>query len=154
MNTVVWRIVQQRFANAAFTGEGARRFGGRWNSIGQRVIYCAQSQSLAALEMLVHTDSEWLLQNYLVVQVTIPTKLIQRLPKSALPKDWREYPAPPSTHAIGDKWVMHGATVVLEVPSVVIPSESNFLINPLHREFRKLRIGKAIPFQFDLRLSP
>jgi RES domain-containing protein len=153
MNLVVWRIVQRRFAKFAFSGEGARRFGGRWNSPGHRAIYTAQSQSLAALEMLVHLASELLLQNYLAIPVTIPDRLIQRLPSSALPKNWRTYPAPPSTRAIGDAWLIAATSPVLQLPSVVIPSESNFLLNPAHPHFPKLRIGKSIRFQFDPRLS-
>jgi RES domain-containing protein len=153
MNIVVWRIVQRRFAKFAFSGEGARRFGGRWNSPGHRVIYTAESQSLAALEMLVHLDSELLLQNYFAIPVTISARLIQHFPTSALPKNWRTYPAPPSTRALGDAWLLEDASPVLQVPSAVIASESNFLLNPAHPLFRKLRIGKPTHFHFDPRLS-
>lgn len=150
--TVVWRIVQRKFIKTAFTGEGARLFGGRWNSPGRAVIYTAQSQALAALELLVHLDSEKLLRHYLAIPVTVPPHLIERLLPSSLPKNWRAYPAPVSTRAIGDAWLARAASPVLQVPSVVIPSESNFLLNPAHPRFSKLRIGNAIPFHFDPRL--
>jgi RES domain-containing protein len=153
MKTVVWRIVQRKFFKAAFTGEGARLFGGRWNSSGRAVIYTAQSQALAALELLVHLDSEKLLRHYFAIPVTIPPHLIERLSSSTLPKNWRAYPAPRSTRAIGDAWLTRATSPVLQVPSVVIPSESNFLLNPVHPQFSKLRIGSPAPFLFDPRLT-
>lgn len=153
MSLVAWRIVQHKFVKAAFSGDGARRFGGRWNSPGRAVVYTAQSQSLAALEILVHVDSEELLQLYVAIPVTIPEHLFTQVRLSALPKNWRAYPAPRSTRAIGDAWLAQASSPVLQIPSVVIPFESNFLLNPAHREFSKLRIGKPVPFHFDPRLS-
>lgn len=153
MKTVVWRIVQRKLIKMAFTGEGARLYGGRWNSPGHPVIYTAQSQALAALEILVHLDSEKLLRDYVAFPVTIPAHCIEGLSQSSLPKDWRVYPAPRSTRAIGDAWLDRAATPALQVPSVVIPSESNFLLNPAHSQFYKLRIGKPQRFQFDPRLN-
>jgi RES domain-containing protein len=153
MNSVVWRIVHRRFAKIAFAGEGARLFGGRWNSPGRPVIYAAQSQALAALEILVHLDSEKLLRHYLAIPVTVPPHVIERFSLSSLPKNWRAYPAPRSTRAIGDAWLARAASLVLQVPSVVIPSEFNFLLNPAHPRFPKLRLGKSVPFLFDPRLT-
>lgn len=153
MNIVAWRIVHRRFAKIAFTGEGARHFGGRWNSPGRHVVYTAQSQSLAALEILVHLDSEKLLRHYLAIPVTIPPHLIERLSLSSLPENWRAYPAPRSVRAIGDAWLGRSSSPVLQVPSVVIPSEFNFLLNPAHPRFPKLRLGKPVPFLFDPRLT-
>jgi len=152
MKVVAWRIVQRRFGKNAFTGEGARRFGGRWNSPGRSVVYAAGSQSLAALEMLVHLDSETLLQNYLAIPVTIPERLIREVHLSDLPKNWRAYPAPSTTCAIGDEWIARGDSPVLQVPSIVIPTEPNFLLNPAHKQFPKLRIGTPRSFRFDRRL--
>jgi RES domain-containing protein len=153
MSTVAWRIVIRRFAKSSFTGEGARLFGGRWNSPGRPVVYTAQSQALAALEILVHLDFEKLLSHYLAIPVTIPPHLIEFLSPSSLPKNWRAYPAPRSTHAIGDAWLARASSPALQVPSVVIPSESNFLLNPAHPQFPKLRLGKPVPFLFDPRLT-
>jgi RES domain-containing protein len=154
VSVVAWRIVQRKFVNAAFSGDGARRFGGRWNSRGRAVIYTAQSQALAALEILVHLDSEELLQNYFAIPVTIPERLVIRVRLSALPKNWRAYPASRATRSIGDAWLARADSPVLCVPSTIIPSESNFLLNPAHRHFPRLRIGKPDPFHFDPRLTP
>ena len=153
MSVVAWRIVQRGFIRSAFTGEGARRFGGRWNSPGRAVVYTAGSQALAALEMLVHLDAERLLRNYVAIPVTIPGRLIRRVRLSDLPRNWKAYPAPATTRSIGDEWLAEENSPVLRVPSVVIPSEHNFLLNPAHRLFPKLRIGKACTFRFDPRLA-
>lgn len=153
MKIVAWRIIHRSFAKIAFTGEGARRFAGRWNSPGRPVIYTAQSQALAALEILVHLDSEKLLRHYLAIPVTIPPHLIERLSPFSLPKNWRAYPASRGTQAIGDAWLARAPSPVLQVPSVVIPSESNFLLNPAHSHFYKLRLGKPVPFLLDSRLT-
>ena len=146
MSVVAWRIVQRRFVRSAFTGEGARRFGGRWNSPGRAVVYTAGSQALAALEMLVHLDAERLLRNYVAIPVTIPGRLIRRVRLSDLPRNWNACPAPPATRAIGNEWIARATSPVLQVPSTIVPSEPNFLLNPAHKHFRKLRIGKARSF--------
>jgi RES domain-containing protein len=148
---VAWRIVKQKLVRMAFSGEGARRYGGRWNSKGIAVVYTAESQSLAALEILVHAESPELLQDYVAIPVSIDPEFIARVDISALPKDWRAYPAAHAVRAMGDDWVARGASAVLRVPSVVIPSESNFLLNPAHRDFAKLKIGEPAAFEFDPR---
>lgn len=137
----------------AFTGEGARRFGGRWNSPGHAVVYSAQSQSLAALEILVHVDSENLLLKYVAIPVTIKKSLIRSVDASRLPRHWRAYPAPSATRLLGDQWVINRESAVLQVPSVVIPDESNYLLNPLHPDFGELIIGAPKAFKYDWRLT-
>jgi RES domain-containing protein len=149
----VWRIIKRKHAKTAFTGEGARLYGGRWNSPGVAVIYTAQSQSLAALEMLVHLDSSELLDQYVIFGVDVEGSLIRGVEASKLPRDWRADPSPPGLKAIGDEWVAAGSSAVLRVPSVLVAGESNFLINPRHSDFSKLRIGEPVPFRFDPRLK-
>jgi RES domain-containing protein len=151
LSVVAWRIVKQKHAKDAFSGEGARRYGGRWNSKGTAVVYTAQSQSLAALEIMVHAEFPELLEHYAVIPVAIEDGLIEKVDVATLPNDWRAYPASRAARAIGDDWVASGTSVALQVPSVVIPSESNFLLNPAHRDFAKLKIGEATAFEFDPR---
>jgi RES domain-containing protein len=153
VSVTAWRIVKQRQARTAFTGEGARLFGGRWNSPGSAVIYTAQSQSLAALEMLVHLESSDLLPNYILFEVGIDETLIVSIELSQLPKNWRSNPPPATVRAIGDAWVLDSTSAVLRVPSALVPDENNFLLNPRHGDFPQLRIGKAVPFRFDPRLT-
>ena len=151
MSVVAWRIVKQKHVKDAFSGEGARRYGGRWNSKGTAIVYTAQSQSLAALEIMVHTEFPELLEYYAAIPVTFEEVLIEKLDVSRLPKDWRAYPAARAVRALGDDWIASRNSVVLQVPSVVIPSENNFLLNPAHRDFAKLEIGEAKTFEFDPR---
>jgi RES domain-containing protein len=148
-----WRITKQKHARSAFDGEGARLFGGRWNSPGVSMIYTAQSQALAALEMLVHLDSPDLLKKYVLFEVSMDPSYVRDLDISSLPRNWKADPAPTKSQAIGDDWVTGGASAVLRVPSTLVPGESNHLLNPRHRDFAKLRIGAMIPFQFDPRLA-
>jgi RES domain-containing protein len=152
LNSTAWRIVKRKFRKVAFTGEGARRYGGRWNSKGTAVVYVAQSQSLAALEILSHTESEELLRYYVAISVSFDSRLVVDVDVSSLPKNWKTYPAPRSLRAIGDAWVSSGKSAVLRVPSVLVPSESNFLLNPRHPEYTNLVIGEPLRFSFDPRL--
>lgn len=151
MMLVAWRLVRDRHAATAFTGEGAARTGGRWNSRGVAMVYTSQSQSLAALETLVHLAPHLSLR-YKVFRVEFDEALLERLPAGAVPADWREEPPPGSTKAVGDRWVREARSAVLGVPSVLIPDEWNFLLNPAHPDFRRIRIGAPADFAFDPRL--
>jgi RES domain-containing protein len=146
-----WRIVRRNHAATAFDGEAAKGAGGRWNSPGSAVVYTASSLPLAALEMLVHLPRESSLAKFVSIPVDFDESLITE-PKTRLPPDWRVYPAPISTMTIGDAWLHSKASPVLRVPSVLIPEESNFLLNPAHPDFAKLRIGTPKDFWFDQRL--
>lgn len=148
----LWRITKQKHIDSAFTGEGARLFGGRWNSPGTAVIYAAQSQALAVLEMLVHLNTEDLLKAYVLMEATLDESLIAALDSAALPKNWRDDLPSRETQGIGDAWVASARSLALRVPSVIVPAESNFLLNPQHPEFRKLHIGEPAQFQFSPRL--
>src|SRR5262249_7937863 len=147
-----WRIFKKRLKASAFTGEGAKRFGGRWNSKGRRVVYASQSPSLAVLEILVHLQSQDFLDAYLLASISFDESLIITLPKSKLPSNWRNYPAPVALQKVGDQWIAEGTSVVLEVPSVLLAAESNYLINPDHPDFSRCQLGKPQPFTFDPRL--
>ncbi len=149
-----WRLVKSRYASTAFDGEGARRQGGRWNSEGTRVVYTASTLSLAALELLVHADVEDMPADMVAIPVDIPKSVrVETVELPALPRRWRRFDPPPrECRDLGDAWVASGRTVALAVPSVVVPMERNYLLNPAHRDFAKLAIGKPERFAFDTRL--
>ena len=150
----VYRICKTKYAETAFDGEGAFRFGGRWNSRGTRMIYTAGSLALAALEMLVHLDDDSMLSKYSFIPAKIPSELILKIEDlHALPKDWSASPAPLKIRQIGDEWTSKETSNVLEVPTSVIPLEKNYLINPQHKDFKKISLGKSQQFIFDERLS-
>ena len=148
----VWRICKERFATTAFDGEGAFRDGGRWNSEGVRVVYVAGSAALATLEVLVHVSEPDDLHRipYVLIPVDFEPDLVSE--PSALPQGWHEDPPPVDAAAVGDQWVESQVSVLLKVPSAVIRSEFNYLINPLHPRFGELVIGPPEPFRFDSRL--
>ena len=148
---VVWRLLTARFADAGFSGEGARLYGGRWNRKGVPMVYTAGSQSLATLEMLV--QDEPLRARYVMLPVTLPKHLkIERVAIEELPADWRDLAARDQTQAIGTAWARRKSSAVLVVPSAVIPAEFNYLLNPLHPSFSKIEIGEPEDFITDLRL--
>ena len=148
---IVWRLLTARFAQSAFSGEGARLYGGRWNRKGMPMVYTAGSQSLAVLEMLV--QDEPLRARYVMVPATLPKNLkIERVTFDQLPADWRDLGAREQLQAIGTDWARRRLSAVLAVPSVVIPTETNYLLNPLHRSFARIDIGKPEEFVTDLRL--
>ena len=154
MSVAAWRIVKHKNPpRKAFDGEGARLYGGRWNSRGTPMVYTAQSQSLAVLEMLVHLDTADLLEKYVFFEVTIEERLILVLAEADLPRDWRVDPAPRRLRDIGDAWARSNASVALRVPSSLLPAEYNYLLNPKHEDFGKLTIGEAAEFRYDARLG-
>ncbi|MGB6265894.1 MAG: RES family NAD+ phosphorylase [Candidatus Acidiferrales bacterium] len=153
MSVRTFRIVKQYLAQRAFDGEGARLYGGRWNSPGVAIVYTAESRSLAALELLVHLESAEALQSYVLFEVRIEPLLIQTLDVRGLLGGWRAEPPMKEVQAIGDRWVAAGESAVLKVPSAVIPEENNFLLNPAHADFGEIRIGGAQPFRLDPRVA-
>ncbi len=147
----VWRLLTTRFAALALSGEGARRFGGRWNRKGMPMVYTAGSQSLAMLEMLVQDQP--LRASYVMIAATLPSHLkIERMTPEQLPADWRDLVAREQLQAIGSEWVNRSSSAVLAVPSVVIPAETNYLLNPLHPSFDTIKLAAPQEFLTDLRL--
>jgi RES domain-containing protein len=151
--TSLFRICRRKFAASAFSGEGARLYGGRWNHLGVSVVYCASSPALAQLEYLVHVDRSEAPDDLVVIPGSIPDGvLVQRWAVSSLPADWRQYPGPPELRDRGSRWVNGRTAVALEVPSVVSPTEHDLLINPAHPEFGKIRFEAPLDLIFDPRL--
>ena len=151
--TRAWRIVKTRFATDAFTGEGAQLYGGRWNSPGIAMIYTAGSVSLATLELLVHLDNTSVLPSFSICPVDFDDSLVEVTDPSILPPDWHQSPPPNSLQTIGDDWISRGSSVVLRVPSAVVETENNYLINPAHTDFKKLIIGRMEALKLDPRLT-
>lgn len=146
----VWRVVTERYADAAFSGGGARFYGGRWNPKGLAMVYTAQTQSLALLEMLVQ-DSP-LHARYVMIPARIPEQIVREIDQSTLPADWRELSARSELQQIGASWVHTGTSAALAVPSVVVPLECNYLLNPEHPDFTLIEIGMRTEWVTDQRL--
>ena len=152
MSVIAWRIFKPKHKATAFTGEGARLYGGRWNSKGTAVVYAAGSAALAALELLVHLSSQQILDWYQLCDLTFDEEMVTEVGASDLPANWRSDPARQALRQIGDTWIASQASAVLRVPSVIIDTESNYLLNPAHRDFSRIRIGRARRFRLDSRL--
>lgn len=148
-----WRIVKAEYARTAFNGEGARRAGGRFNSRGTAVVYCADSLALAVLEVLVHLPSYNGLSNRVAFRVSFDEALVETLPAEDLPPRWRATPPGGATQQIGDVWVREARSAVLRLPSVVVPQEFNYVLNPAHPDFADVEIAAAVPVAFDPRLA-
>ncbi|HUF67165.1 MAG TPA: RES family NAD+ phosphorylase [Longimicrobiales bacterium] len=147
-----WRIVKRRRSDSAFDGEGARIFDGRWNSPGVSVVYTAETRALATLEVLAGLGSVSALKPYVLIPVTFDENLVESFNVAALPARWRESPPTREIQALGDQWAHEGRSAVLKVPSVVIPEESNYILNPAHSDFRLIKRGEPGDLQFDPRL--
>jgi RES domain-containing protein len=147
-----WRVVKTKFSADAFSGEGPRLFGGRWNSPGVRMVYTSGSVALATLELLVHLNSIGPLPGFSICSVEFDDSLVESIDRSRLPSDWYQSPPPTNVQAIGDEWISRASSVVLEVPSAVISLENNYLVNPGHKDFNRLRLGRMKPFNLDGRL--
>jgi RES domain-containing protein len=147
-----WRIVRAARADSAFTGEGGRVYGGRWNSRGTAVVYVSEHESLAALELFVHTMPLPATEKYLSFRLEWDDKLTEFFPLKNLPPKWNAEPPTFETMQIGDEWIRRGESVALAVPSVLSTSEINFLLNPRHADFKKIKISQPIEYRFDSRL--
>ena len=139
--TVAWRICRRPFAD--LSGDGARLYGGRWNSPGLPLIYAAETAALAVLDVRVHLDLDWdtLPDDYVLVSIDLGTLIAEAM--ADLPDDPR---------AAGDEWVRSGKSALLRVPSWSVPESCNVLINPLHSDASFISIRSIRPFAFDGRL--
>jgi RES domain-containing protein len=147
-----WRLVKAKYASHAFDGEGARLYGGRWNSPGIAVTYCSATASLAVLEVFANVQRADLLSRYVLMSCSFDEGLVETVDVAALPANWRHSPSPPELTSIGDDWVRSSRSPVLSVPSAIIEHERNYLINAAHPGFRRIKRSPPEPFSLDLRL--
>jgi|WetSurMetagenome_2_1015567.scaffolds.fasta_scaffold151441_1 RES domain-containing protein len=152
MSFKAYRICDNKYSDD-LSGQGAKIYGGRWNSKGTPIVYTSCTKALAVLELLVHASIYLLPQNLVLITISIPDKVkINEYKIKELPDNWRTYPAPVQTQMLGDDWIKSKETLILKIPSVIIPSEYNFLLNPIHKDIKRIRIIKKEKFEFDKRL--
>jgi RES domain-containing protein len=149
-----WRISKSTHSNEAFSGEGARRFGGRWNFPGTACVYLADSLALAALELFVHLGREGLHIKFVSFRVLIPNQLIETVDLNSLPKNWNQSPPVDDTQKVGTDWIKSKKSVVLKVPSATLPGtiHFNYILNIHHKDYPKIRIEDPKPFSYDPRM--
>lgn len=151
--TQAWRLTPWVHAMTAFSGEGARLHGGRWNPPGDPAVYLASTIALAALEYLTGVDVDLAPERLVVIPAEWDTDLpVEVVASRHLPRGWRAYPNPQSTRDLGHAWLQSSRTAVLSVPSAIVPQERLYVVNPRHPRFRDIRIGRPQPFTLDPRL--
>jgi RES domain-containing protein len=150
----LFRLVKKRYAANPLDPQGARLYGGRWNSPGRGVVYASDSIALSLLEKLVHLHSFEVLEQFVLCTLELDESRVMSLAAEALPPDWQAEPPPRSTQVIGDQWLERGESLALAVPSVLVPRQWNYLLNPLHPDFARLQADLVVePFRFDERLA-
>ncbi len=150
----VWRISRVQHAREALSGRGGLVAAGRWHARGTRIVYTSATLSLSALEVLVQADKDLLPNDLVQVEIEVPDDLIrERIQPRNLPRSWRAYPAPGRLRVLGAQWIDRNESAILEVPSAVIPQESNFLLNPAHQDARFIQVVAVEKFVFDPRLT-
>lgn len=149
---IVFRLSKSVYAND-LSGRGAEIAGGRWNSKGTAMVYTSESRALCTTEIAVHTPLGILPLDYVIIAIEIPNTLqVQEIKPHALPEDWKSLPHSHSTQELGDAFVSNYKFAVLKVPSAVVQGEYNYLLNPAHRDFKKIKVKLIEPFDFDERL--
>lgn len=150
---VVWRLSLKAYADQPLSGEGARRYGGRWNHAGMPVVYTSGSLSLAVLEYLVNLSISDLPDDLVAIAIEVPDKLARvKISIADLPSNWRSFPGIEELKDLGTEWARKGKAAILAVPSVIIPNESNYLISPARDASRRVKILSVEPFSLDVRL--
>jgi len=148
----VFRIAKTRSIRD-LSGTGARAYGGRWNRKNIPIVYTSENRSLATLEFLVHVPLSLLPNNLSIACLEIPDDIfVEQISIAVLPKNWRDYPAPPELADLGSEWAIAMRSLLLRVPSVVVLDEFNILINPIHPDMDRVVITSAESFIFDRRL--
>jgi RES domain-containing protein len=148
----LYHVGSSRYARQ-LTGEGARLFGGRWNLPGNACLYTSGTRSLGILEYLANVSVENLPTGLAITIYHLPDELCHMVPMQNLPDDWAEVPAPTSTQHFGSRLLDNLAYVCFAVPSVIVPAEKNYILNPGAAGFERLTIVDVEPFAIDLRIK-
>ena len=149
---IVFRLSKSIYAND-LSGRGAEKAGGRWNSKGTAMVYTSETRALCTTEIAVHTPLGNIPLDYVIIAIEIPnTVAVKEIKANELPEDWKSLPHSHSTQEIGDVFVNSYEFLALKVPSAVVQGEYNYLINPGHKDFKKIKVKLIEPFDFDERL--
>jgi RES domain-containing protein len=148
---ILYRIGNCKYVND-LSGTGARLYGGRWNSIGSPMLYMTSSRALALVEVLVHLSASNIPDNFCISEIKVPDQSVCDCGENTLPPGWQNPSAPAALQQLGDQFLTKKDFLLMKVPSVIVPQEFNYLLNPLHPDMLKVKFIKAVPFSFDERL--
>ncbi len=147
----VYRISKDAYIRD-LTGIGAKSVGGRWNFKGIAVLYASSSISLSVLECLAHFPAAFAPKDMAIATISIPNTFITEVKLNTLPENWREVPSPRVLKELAYEWIKSQESLVLKVPSIIVPQEFNYIINPFHQDFQKVILENVNPFSFDNRV--
>ncbi|MCK5637558.1 MAG: RES family NAD+ phosphorylase [Flavobacteriaceae bacterium] len=148
----VYRLSRKKYASE-LSGIGASKSGNRWNSKGTEIIYCANSRALAMAEVSVHLSLIILPKDFVMLEINIPKSIaIQNINNKDLPENWNDFPHTNKTQKMGDGFIYSNKKCILKVPSAVVKGDFNYLINPHHKDFKKIKIVNFYKFPFNRRL--
>jgi RES domain-containing protein len=147
----VYRLCKSKY-DRDLSGSGAAIAGGRWNSKGTALLYTSDSRSLCTAEVAVHTPLGILPQDFVLLEIFIPDSSILELDNKSLTNDWKVFPLGINTQKLGDDFVKSNKFLALKVPSAAVQGDFNYLVNPNHEDFFKVKILSSVPYSFDDRL--
>ncbi|MCA0232224.1 RES family NAD+ phosphorylase [Runella limosa] len=151
----IFRLQKAKFSSVEniLSGYGAKLLGGRWNSIGKAVVYTSATPELALVETLVHLEGFYFdeLPAHVLATIEVPENAIIRADVAELPSDWNSLHTSPATQQFTDNWLKQQSSLVMAVPSVIVPMSFNYLINPNHPRMNEIKVVECIPFSFDSR---
>ena len=149
-----WRLTPASREQAALTGDGGLFGSARWHRQGVRIVYTSATLSLAALEVLVRASRWRELPDLVALEIDVPDRIdLRTIQVAGLEDGWRDPSPSAKTQELGMRWLGSGKTAVLAVPSAIIPGEQNFLLNPAHPDFDRIRVAGRERFSFDPRLA-
>jgi len=149
---IVFKIARTSFAGD-ITGEGARLFGGRWNHKNTPCLYTSGSRALAVLEYTVNVNAIDTPLALSLASFEIPDSAISSFAIADLPGNWRQSPAPSSTKDFGTDLLREAKALIIQIPSVIIPEEWNYLVNPLHPAINKIKVISITGYPYDTRIK-
>lgn len=149
---LLYRVSSPQYAGD-LSGNGAKLYGGRWNDKNVAMVYLASTRALAMMELLVHLRPDDLVRTYVITVFEVPDDKICKLDMNLLPTEWKAEESKYVLAKLGRKFVDEGKYLLMEVPSVLVEEESNYVLNPLHIDAAKVKLISQRSFSFDLRLK-
>ena len=148
----VFRLHRKKY-KVELSGKGASKIGARWNSKGTEIVYTAENRALAMAEVVVHLSLATMPKDFMMLEINIPDDVkIKTIKNNDLPLKWNVFPFHTNTQKIGDEFIQENKYCCIKIPSVVVKGEFNILINPNHKDFKKIKIVNSTDFIFDSRL--
>jgi len=148
----VYRLCKTAYSATVLSGQGGLIADGRWHSAGRRVVYAASSEALAVLELRVHLGRFIPKAPFTMHTLELPDALVETANPDTLPEDWHAVPMAAASQRVGDAWLAAGRTLALSLPSIHSRSDFNLLINPAHRDIRRVKVVATADYRFDARL--